>query len=224
MTNGKSARIREAVSAFGIRHLALSSIVLISTYDMGRQPFGLASPAAWLRGAGHDVHCVDLTRTRLPEDIVKSATLVAFYLPMHTATRLALAVIDRVRALNAGVQICAYGLYAPLNAEILRAHGVQTILGPEFEGRLLALADSFRLKAEATSGERSGEQAPVESRGFRLPPSREALRRTAVALAEAGQAEDQAVRIFATRFNATKKVSQTPRWLASVARPVRVSL
>jgi radical SAM superfamily enzyme YgiQ (UPF0313 family) len=172
MTNGKSARIREAVSAFGIRHLALSSIVLISTYDMGRQPFGLASPAAWLRGAGHDVHCVDLTRTRLPEDIVKSATLVAFYLPMHTATRLALAVIDRVRALNAGVQICAYGLYAPLNAEILRAHGAQTILGPEFEGRLLALADSFR-----------------------LPPSREALRRTAVALAEAGQAEDHLPRV-----------------------------
>ena len=23
--------------------------VLISTYDLGRQPFGLASPAAWLR-------------------------------------------------------------------------------------------------------------------------------------------------------------------------------
>jgi hypothetical protein len=30
----------------------------------------------------------------------------------------------------------------------------------------------------------------LDSRGFRLPPSREALRRTAVALAEAGQAED----------------------------------
>jgi len=129
--------------AFGIRHLALSSIVLISTYDMGRQPFGLASPAAWLRAAGHDVHCVDLTRTRLHEDMVKSATLVAFYLPMHTATRLALAVIDRVRALNAGVQICAYGLYAPLNAEILRAHGVQTILGPEFENDLTELAMSL---------------------------------------------------------------------------------
>ena len=110
---------------------------------MGRQPFGLASPAAWLRGAGHDVHCVDLTRTRLPEDIVKSATLVAFYLPMHTATRLALAVIDRVRALDPAVHLCAYGLYAPLNAEILRAHGVQTILGPEFENDLTELAMSL---------------------------------------------------------------------------------
>ena len=31
--------------------------LLISTYEMGRQPFGLASPAAWLRAAGWDVAC-----------------------------------------------------------------------------------------------------------------------------------------------------------------------
>jgi radical SAM superfamily enzyme YgiQ (UPF0313 family) len=142
---------------------ALTSVFLISTYDMGRQPFGLASPAAWLRSAGHEVHCVDLTRSKLPEDAIGGASIVAFYLPMHTATRLALAVMDRVRALNPAVHICAYGLYAPLNAEILREHGVQTILGPEFEGRLLALADSFRL--------------------------------TAVAVAEAGQAEDPLPRV-----------------------------
>src|SRR5687767_8055114 len=117
---------------------------------MGRQPFGLASPAAWLRGAGHEVTCLDLTRSKLREDAVQRAGMVAFYLPMHTATRLALPVMDRVRALNPGVHICAYGLYAPLNADILREHGVQTILGPEFEGRLLALAEGsgFRLQAE----------------------------------------------------------------------------
>ena len=64
---------------------------------------------------------------------MRAAGLVAFYLPMHTATRLALPVIDRVRALNPSAHVCAYGLYAPLNAAILREHGVQTILGPEFE-------------------------------------------------------------------------------------------
>ena len=145
-----------------------TGVVLVSTYDMGRQPFGLASPAAWLRGAGHEVTCVDLTRTKLSEDVVQRASLVAFFLPMHTATRLALAVIDRVRALNPAVQICAYGLYAPLNADILREHGVQTILGPEFEGGLLALADSFRVTAEATESEESGARSPLASRGFRL--------------------------------------------------------
>jgi radical SAM superfamily enzyme YgiQ (UPF0313 family) len=123
-------------------------IVLISTYDLGRQPFGLASPAAWLRQAGHEVACVDVTRTKLTEDAIRAAQLVAFYLPMHTATRLALPLVDRVRALNPAAHLCAYGLYAPLNADILRQHGVETILGPEFEPQLLELAGSFRLQAE----------------------------------------------------------------------------
>lgn len=118
----------------------MTSVLLISTYDLGRQPFGLASPAAFLRAAGHAVHCVDLTRTSLEDDVVRGAALVAFYLPMHTATRLALAVMDRVRALNPTAHVCAYGLYAPLNAEILRAHGARTVLGPEFEPGLVELA------------------------------------------------------------------------------------
>jgi radical SAM superfamily enzyme YgiQ (UPF0313 family) len=59
---------------------------------------------------------------------------------MHTATRLALPVIDRVKALNPGATICAYGLYAPLNQELLRQHGVSIVLGPEAEEDLVALA------------------------------------------------------------------------------------
>jgi radical SAM superfamily enzyme YgiQ (UPF0313 family) len=150
-------------------------IVLISTYDLGRQPFGLASPAAFLRAAGHAVDCVDLTRTKLEDDLVRGAALVAFYLPMHTATRLALPVMDRVRALNPAAHVCAYGLYAPLNAEILREHGAQTVLGPEFETDLVDLADSFRLKAEAT-GSHGKAATPVSiSGGFRLQA--EGLRR-----------------------------------------------
>src|SRR2546423_13993820 len=99
------------------------NIFLISTYELGRQPFGLASPAAWLRDAGHDVTQVDLSRQKLSEaeEAIRAAQLVAFYLPMHTATRLALPVIARVRALNPDARLCAYGLYAPLNAELLRA-------------------------------------------------------------------------------------------------------
>ena len=42
--------------------------LLISTYDLGRQPFGLASPAAWLRSAGVDVDCVDTSRDTLTDD------------------------------------------------------------------------------------------------------------------------------------------------------------
>ena len=66
---------------------------LISTYELGRQPFGLASPAAWLRAAGWDVTCVDVAKERLPRRRRRAAELVGFHLPMHTATRLAAPVI-----------------------------------------------------------------------------------------------------------------------------------
>ena len=45
-------------------------VVLISTYEMGRQPFGLASPAAWLRQAGATVVCQDLSRSRLDREAI----------------------------------------------------------------------------------------------------------------------------------------------------------
>jgi radical SAM superfamily enzyme YgiQ (UPF0313 family) len=134
-------------------------ILLLSTYELGRQPFGLASPAAWLRQAGLDVRAVDLSRERLSEVPVPEARLVAFYLPMHTATRLALPVIERVRALNPDAHLCAYGLYAPLSADLLRGHGIDTILGPEFEADLTALATRL-----------SGGQAPVKEESFLTGP------------------------------------------------------
>ena len=52
-------------------------VVLISTYDLGRQPFGLASPAAWLREAGFGVTCLDLAVNRLNEEAVSEAALIA---------------------------------------------------------------------------------------------------------------------------------------------------
>jgi len=71
------------------------NVVLISTYELGRQPFGLASPAAWLRQAGASVTCMDLAQQRLDEEAVRGADLVAFYAPMHTATRIASRVVGR---------------------------------------------------------------------------------------------------------------------------------
>ncbi len=71
-------------------------ILLISTYELGRQPFGLASPVAWLRARGHHVSCLDLTREALQEDGVITADLISFYVPMHTATRLAAGLIPKI--------------------------------------------------------------------------------------------------------------------------------
>jgi radical SAM superfamily enzyme YgiQ (UPF0313 family) len=115
-------------------------IALISTYELGRQPFGLASPAAWLSSRGHDVICVDTSRQRFPLGAVAGAELVAFYLPMHTATRLALPLIQKVRKANPNARLCCYGLYAPVNEPFLRAQGVTAIMGGEFEQALADLA------------------------------------------------------------------------------------
>ena len=115
-------------------------VALISTYELGRQPFGVASPAAWLERAGHEVLCVDTSRQRLPLEAVAQAGLIAFYLPMHTATRLAIPLIERIRAARPDAPICCYGLYAPMNEAFLREQGVQSILGGEFEQALVDLA------------------------------------------------------------------------------------
>jgi len=116
-------------------------IVLISTYEMGRQPFGLASPAAWLRNRGHEITCLDLSREPLNEQAVREAGLIAFYAPMHTATRLILELLEPVRRVNPTAHFCAYGLYATLTAESFQQRGVKSLFGGEFEQALVDLAE-----------------------------------------------------------------------------------
>jgi radical SAM superfamily enzyme YgiQ (UPF0313 family) len=132
------------------------NVVLISTYELGHQPFGLASPAAWLRARGAQVVCLDLSRESLREDAVRDADLLAFYVPMHTATRLATQLIDVVRQLNPRAHLCFYGLYAPVNEAYLRARGVHTILGGEFEASLAELVsrlnDGFASPSNVATG------------------------------------------------------------------------
>src|SRR5205807_3518634 len=117
------------------------NIVLISTYELGRQPFGLASPAAWLRKRGQRVVALDLARQSLHEAALGDAELIAIYLPMHTATRLAAQLIPPLRKQNPRAHLCCYGLYAPMNVDYLRALGVSTILGGEFEEELVHVAE-----------------------------------------------------------------------------------
>jgi radical SAM superfamily enzyme YgiQ (UPF0313 family) len=122
----------------------LYRVVLVSTYELGRQPFGLASPAAWLQRAGASVRCVDLSREPFQATDFAEADFVGFYLPMHTATRLAGIVIPRVAELNSRAHLCAYGLYAPMNEDYLRRLGVHSVFGGEFEEELTSLVCSLR--------------------------------------------------------------------------------
>jgi radical SAM superfamily enzyme YgiQ (UPF0313 family) len=79
------------------------------------------------------VFTADLSRERLDLAALSSADWVAFHLPMHTATRMALPHIEAVRRLNPAARICCYGLYAPMNEPILRSLGVAHVIGGEFE-------------------------------------------------------------------------------------------
>src|SRR5688572_16941536 len=160
--------------------------LLISTYEMGRQPFGLASPAAWLRREGVDVQLADLAREKLEAEEIRAARLVGFHLPMHTATRLAAPVIRMVREENPSARICAYGVYAPLNAEWLRSLGVDDVLGGEFEEELAAIArdvqqgrSAFVVRRSSFSVRGSSERGTqnVEPRTENVEPRTENLPR-----------------------------------------------
>jgi radical SAM superfamily enzyme YgiQ (UPF0313 family) len=116
-------------------------VLLLSTYELGHQPLGLARPAAQLSASGHHVTCADLSVEHLPRRAVRNADLVAISIPMHTATRLGVRLAERVRSLNPRAHLSFYGLYASLNAETLLERFADSVVGGEFEAPLVDLAD-----------------------------------------------------------------------------------
>ncbi len=136
------------------------NVVLISTYELGRQPFSLASPAAWLQRSGFEVSCLDLSVERLSDhrESVRAADLLAVSLPMHTATRLAAPLAPKLREINPTAHLCFYGLYAPVNERYLRTLGASVILGGEFEEGLRLLAK--RLAAGRANADSAAPSLP----------------------------------------------------------------
>ena len=119
-------------------------VCLITTFELGHQPFGIASPARWLEDSGAEVTCIDLAVDCLDEDAVRGAGLIAIYLPMHTATRLAVALVPKIRAINPRAHLAFFGLYATVNEAFLRNLGGQTILSGEIESSLVQLYRQLR--------------------------------------------------------------------------------
>jgi radical SAM superfamily enzyme YgiQ (UPF0313 family) len=152
------------------------NVVLLSTYELGHQPFGLASPAAWLKRAGARVTCLDLAVERLEEQVIAPADLVAFYVPMHTATRIATKAAGRVQKINPDVHLCFYGLYAPMNEAFLRKLGAHTILGGEFEAGLVRLVERLSKDRDGVQPGLSPKLPPISlARQQFLVPDRDGL-------------------------------------------------
>lgn len=116
--------------------------LLVSTYELGHQPLHIASPAASLRRAGHTVRCRDLSVQEWDESDFEWADAVAFSVPMHTAMRLALQAVSRIRRSRSDMPVCLYGLYAHIEDRAGAGRLVHTIAG-EYETELLNWARSI---------------------------------------------------------------------------------
>ncbi|MEP7124846.1 MAG: CUAEP/CCAEP-tail radical SAM protein [Byssovorax sp.] len=123
---------------------APGAILLVSTYELGHQPHVLASALGFLRRAGFEGDALDVSIEPFDEGQAERARFVGISVPMHTALRLALPLVARIRALNPACHICLFGLYGSLNADhLLRAHGVDSVIGGEIEAPLVALIEAL---------------------------------------------------------------------------------
>lgn len=152
-------------------------VVLISTYDLGRQPFGLASAAAWFDESQWEIVVRDTSRDVLVASDLVDACIVAWFLPMHTAVRLAVPQIRRVLAWAPTATLCAFGLYAPMCERTLRLEGVHVVLGPESEAELAALAHTHLASPDESRGGASTPSPGVVMAASGATPDRTALPR-----------------------------------------------
>lgn len=121
----------------------IGSIVLISCYELGHQPLGLASPLGFLKRAGFAPAAMDIARGKFDEQLVAGAEFVGISVPMHTALRLGVLVARRVRHINPRCHVCFYGLYATLNADYLLHNCADSIVGGEYEAALVSLIETL---------------------------------------------------------------------------------
>jgi len=119
------------------------AILLISCYELGHQPLGVASPLGFLERAGYAPDALDISVERFDMEKVVCARFVGISVPMHTALRLGVRVAERIREVNSGCHICFYGLYASLNAEYLLEQVADSVIGGEFEVPLLTLVEAL---------------------------------------------------------------------------------
>ena len=118
-------------------------VLLVSTYELGHQPVHVASPAAALRAAGHDVRALDVSVEPWDATLVEWADSVAFSVPMHTAMRMALVLAGSVRVQRPELPVCLYGLYAGISRDATTAVAAgiaDKVIAGEYEPALVAWA------------------------------------------------------------------------------------
>ncbi|MFQ5840384.1 MAG: CUAEP/CCAEP-tail radical SAM (seleno)protein [Candidatus Methylomirabilales bacterium] len=148
------------------------ALLLLSCYELGHQPLGVASPLGFLEDAGCAPETLDIAVERLDAERVGRARFVGISVPMHTALRLGVRAAERIRQTSPRCHITFYGLYAVLNAEYLLEQVADSVIGGEVESALVALIGDL---------ERGGV-GDVEGVVRRGRPTRPVLRRLSFAL------------------------------------------
>ncbi len=115
------------------------AVLLISCYELGHQPLGIASPLGFLQRDGYQPAATDVAVEMIDAEKVARAQFVGISVPMHTALRMGVQVVERIREINPECHICCYGLYASLNSDYLLEHGADSCLGGEYESPLVDL-------------------------------------------------------------------------------------
>jgi radical SAM superfamily enzyme YgiQ (UPF0313 family) len=136
-------------------------VLLISTYELGRQPLHVASPAASIEAAGHDVRAIDLSVEHWDASLIDWADAIAISTPMHTATRLAVDAATRIRRQRPDLPVASYGLYAAMAADEDRTMIFDRAIVGEYEAALVEWL--------AGTPSESAISMHLDRGGFRLP-------------------------------------------------------
>ncbi|MDP7665038.1 MAG: CUAEP/CCAEP-tail radical SAM protein [Nitrospinota bacterium] len=175
---GQDSKVNNTWKAHG-------ATLLISCYELGRQPIGLASPLAFLRRAGYAPATLDLAVEPFSPEKAAGALFAGISVPMHTALRLGVEAARWVRDVNPDCHICFYGLYANLNADYLLENEADSVIGGEVEETLSELVGALAASREPASargsvdvpgaGTRKAQAAPNLEKIPLLTPRREGL-------------------------------------------------
>jgi radical SAM superfamily enzyme YgiQ (UPF0313 family) len=144
-------------------------VLLVSCYELGHQPIGLAQPFGFLEAAGYRPAALDIAAEPLNQAKILEACVVGISVPMHTALRLGVQVAEQVRRLNPRCHICFYGLYASINAAYLLEYHADSVIGGEYEWPLLKLVHALDQRAD--QGTEALEIEGVSVRGRLVGPS-----------------------------------------------------
>ena len=112
------------------------AILLISCYELGHQPLGLAIPLSLLHERGFHPAAVDLSLDDLDAEAVSRARFVGVSVPMHTALRIGAEASRQIRECNPSCHICFFGLYASLNSKSLLSDAADSCIGEPYLNRL----------------------------------------------------------------------------------------